>query len=225
MASERTKTRGIRCVLFDLDGTLYDSPQYSERLEEEIAKFVSENVSVDVEHAKILLKKRRRELGTLTKTLESLGIERNVFFAAIANRIEPDQYLTENPEVHTLITTLKGRGFKVGLVSNSGRPLVEKILKALRLKSSIFDATVTSSDARPKPSPEPFLLAMRQLNCSQETTIYAGDRDEAELHPAKELGIKTILIDRTGSAPARWADAVVRNLSEIPGVADRMLPG
>lgn len=221
--AEQPKTSGTRCILFDLDGTLYDSPQYSQRLEAEIVRFVSENLSVDLGSARVLLNERRRELVTLTRALESLGIDRNVFFESMATRIDPADYLSEDVTVHAVIATLKEQGFKVGLVSNSGRPLVEKILKALRLDSSAFDAIVTSSDVQPKPSPEPFLLAMRLMRCGQRTAVYVGDRDEAELHPAKEIGIRTILLDRTGYAAARWADAVVRNLSDIPQAANGML--
>lgn len=54
-----------RCILFDLDGTLYESSEYSKRLEEEIVKVVSEELSLDEDHAKLLLKRKRKEIGTL----------------------------------------------------------------------------------------------------------------------------------------------------------------
>lgn len=211
------------CILFDLDGTLYDSPRYSQRLEEEIAIFVSEKLSVDVGQAKAVLGERRRELGTLTKTLESLGIDREDFFASMAARIEPHEYVPKDASVKLIIESLKTRRYKVALVSNSGRPLVEKILKALGLDESLFDAVVTSSDARPKPSPEPFLQALKLTNCDKAGAIYVGDRDEAELHPAKILGIRTILLDRKGGAQTRWADVVVKDLSQVPDAVTRML--
>ena len=211
------------CVLFDLDGTLYDSPQYSERLEEEIAIFVSERISVDVEHAKAVLGERRRELGTLTKTLESLGIGREDFFKSMAARIEPHRYIPKDPSVKLMIEELKTRGFKVALVSNSGRPLVEKILKALGLDESLFDAVITSSEARPKPSPEPFLQALKLTNCDKAGAIYVGDRDEAELHPARTLGIRTILLDRKRGTQTRWADVVINDLSQVPDAVTGIL--
>jgi FMN phosphatase YigB (HAD superfamily) len=64
---------------------------------------------------------------------------------------------------------------------------------------------------------------LKLLNCGRESAIYVGDRDEAELRPARELGIRTILLDRVGKSPSRWAVAVVRKLSEIPDVAKEML--
>lgn len=210
------------CILFDLDGTLYDSPRYSQRLEEEIAIFVSEKISVDVGRARAVLAERRKELGTLTRTLESLGIEREDFFESMATRIQPGKYIPEDASVKLMIETLKARGFKVALVSNSGRPLVEKILEALGLDDSIFDATVTSSDTRPKPSTEPFLRVLTLTNCDKAGAVYVGDRDEAELHPARNIGIRTILLDRKGNTQTRWADVVISDLSQVSDVVTRM---
>jgi putative hydrolase of the HAD superfamily len=123
-----------------------------------------------------------------------------------------------------MLISLKQEGFKVGLVSNSGRRLVEKILVALQLDPAVFSAIITSSDVRPKPSAEPYLLALRLMHCKRENSVYVGDRDEAELHPAKELGIRTVLIDRVGDAPSRWADVTVSDLSEIPKALRRIFP-
>lgn len=213
-----------RCVLFDLDGTLYDSPEYSQKVEEEIARFVSEEISTNYEDAKLLVEERRKKLGTLTRSLESLGIDRTKFFESMAARIEPSHYISNDPTLLATIAKLRQRGFRVALVSNSGRPLVKKVLKALQLKELTFDATVTSSDVQPKPSGEPFLLALNLLRCKPESAIYVGDRDEAELRPAKELGIKTILLDRSGNHSARWADVVLTDLRAIPDIAKQLLP-
>jgi putative hydrolase of the HAD superfamily len=212
----------IRCVLFDLDGTLYNSQQYSQKLDNEITKYVAEAMSSDYAHAKLLLEQRRKNLGTLTRSLKSLGIDRHRFFVVMADRMKPSEYLSADPRVPSALAKLRLYGFRVGLVSNSGRPLVEKILEALQMDSSNFDVTVTSSEVEPKPSPEPFLAALKLLKCRRESAIYVGDRDEAELRPAKRLGIRTILLDPSGKSSTRWADFVVSDISEIPTTAKSM---
>ena len=212
-----------RCVLFDLDGTLYNSQPYSQKLDDEITKYVAEELSSDYEDAKLLLEQRRKNLGTLTRSLASLGIDRHRFFVVMADRVNPSEYLSADPRVPMTLAKLRRYGFRIGLVSNSGRPLVEKILEALQMGPSNFDATVTSSEVEPKPSPEPFLAALKLLKCGRELAIYVGDRDEAELRPAKTLGIRTILLDPSGESTARWADAVVGDISEIPTTAKSIL--
>jgi putative hydrolase of the HAD superfamily len=213
-----------RCILFDLDGTLYNSSAYFQMMEEEIAELVSEQLSINYENARLLLSERRKKLGTLTKSLESLGIDRVIFFEALASRVEPAEYMSNDLTVHWVLARLRENGFKIGLVSNSGRPVVAKVLQALRLDQSSFEAMVTSSDVQPKPSPEPFRLALDLLSCNAESAVYVGDRDEAELRPAKHLGIRTILLDRSGKSSRRWADVVVKELSQVPKAAKQILP-
>ena len=216
---------GAGCVLFDLDGTLYDSQDYSRRLDEEVARYVSEQMSTDFEDARALLEERRKKLGTLTRSLESLGIDRGRFFEVMSTRVEPANYLGPDPAIQSTISRLKEYGFKVALVSNSGRPLVEKVLNALHVDIAVFDGTVTSSEAPPKPNPDSFLFALKLLNCRVGSAVYVGDRDEAELRPAKELGIRTVLLDRTGKSSSRWADVVVGSLTEVPDIIRGLLSG
>jgi HAD superfamily hydrolase (TIGR01549 family) len=220
---ERKNTRNVssarlyaRCILFDLDGTLYDSPQYSKRLEEEISGLVSEELSLDQNQAELLLSRRRKEIGTLTRTIESLGLDRKLFYERLARRIEPRTYITPNVKVRQTITRLKRIGFRVGLVSNSGRELVGKILDAIGVEAALFDTIITSTEAQPKPSPEPFLLAIENLGCDREDAVYVGDREEAEIRPARQLGLKTVLLTSDKKVTSRWADAVVTSISQLP---------
>lgn len=144
------------CVLFDLDGTLYDSSEYSERLESEITRIVSQILNLNETTTASLLLTRRKEIGTLTRTIESLGIDRGLFYQMLADRVDPRQYIPPDLTVPKILGLLKEEGFVVGLVSNSGRPLVDKILEALDVEARHFDTIVTSTDAEPKHSPEPF---------------------------------------------------------------------
>ncbi len=221
--SERKMLRAC-CILFDLDGTLYECPEYSNRLEAEIVRFVSQRLRLDENEASVLLSQRRKELGTLTRTIHSLGIDRNDFFRSMAERIEPTLYIRRDSAVRSVIETLKERGFKTGLVSNSGRPLVRKILDAIGLEESLFDVIVTSTEAEPKPSRQPFLLAMKRIGCDVNEIAYVGDREETEIRPAKFLGLQTILLSRDKAIEDTCADVVVRKLSEVPEVVMLLRP-
>lgn len=217
--SSATKVHA-RCILFDLDGTLYDSAEYSERLEKEITKVVAEELSLGEDKARILLNGKRKAIGTLTRAIESLGIDRKLFYHKISSGIEPRLYLKPNVKVRQTIIGLKNLGFRIGLVSNSGRELVDKILDAINVEAVLFDTVITSTEAQPKPSPEPFLLAINKLACDRGEAVYVGDREEAELRPARELGLKTVLVSGH-KRRSRWAHVVVRNISELPEVLIR----
>jgi HAD superfamily hydrolase (TIGR01509 family) len=203
-----------------LDGTLYASPEYGKRLEEEVVRVVSGELSLDPVHASILLNRKRKKIGTITRAVESLGIDRKCFYKKIAGRIDPCLYISPNPKVRHTIKKLKRSGFRIGLVSNSGRELVGKVLDAIGVEPTLFDTIVTSTEAQPKPSPQPFLLAIKSLRCERDDTVYVGDREEPELRPARELGLKTILVS-VRKRHSRWADIVVTNITELPRVLIR----
>ena len=214
----------MKCVLFDLDGTLYQSEEYSRHLDDQISGLISEMLGVSREQAEDLLRQGKSKFGTLTRTLESLGIDRERFFTEIARRTDINAYLKKDSTLGDLMRTLRQRGFRIGLVSNSGSALVHKILQSIDLPVEQLDVVVTSSDAAPKPSKEPFIVALRQIGSDAESSIYVGDRDEQELRPAKELGIRTVLVNVPDRYEAKWADYVVHSLAELPELLDQFEP-
>jgi HAD superfamily hydrolase (TIGR01549 family) len=205
----------IRCILFDLDGTLYDSKEYSEYFDSEITQIVANLLHLERNDASRLLQARRKELVTLTRAVESMGIDRQEFHRVVAARLEPARYLSHNEEARNAIRQLRTDGAKIGLVSNSGRGMVVKILGALGLEPALFDVIVTGTDVEPKPSHQPFEYALDKLRCDRAETVYIGDRDEAEIRPAHEIGLRTILISQQGSR-SKWADRVITRIGELP---------
>ena len=207
-------------MLFDLDGTLYDSPEYNRYFDSEMMNIVANFLKVQSSEASRILTLRRKEIGTLTGAMESLGIDRQMFHVLVAERIQPSLYLKPDKSVGEVIRNLRDRGFKVGLVTNSGHDLVVKILDALNLENKYFDVIVTGTDVKPKPSQEPFLLALRRLACKINETVYVGDREEAEIRPAHDLGLKTVLISRAAEKEhtSKVADVVIRDFTEVENV-------
>jgi putative hydrolase of the HAD superfamily len=210
-----SKRLAVQSVLFDLDGTLYNSREYSARIEKEIVGIVAEQMRIDAPLAEHRLREERRKQGTLTGALRVLGVDRGLFFEALAEKVEPAEYLTRDPSTNLTLETLKKRGFRMALVTNNGRVMTRKILNAIGLEQSLFDVTVTSDDCKPKPSSQPFLHALNKLNSSPEKAVYIGDRVEAELLPAQKVGIRTILLARDGGTRKDEVDLVIVRLQEI----------
>jgi len=218
MANSYSKRLTAECVLFDLDGTLYHSVEYNARVETEIAAIVAHTLGIEVSVARRRLDEERKKHGTLTGALHVLGIDRKFFFEALSEKIQPLEHLSPDPSTILTVDTLKKRGFKLGLVTNNGRKMVEKILSAIGLEASLFDVIVTSDDSKPKPSSQPFLFALDKLKCEPDEAVYVGDRMQAELLPARKLRIKTVLLAREPNTRSDDVDFVITRLEEILNV-------
>jgi putative hydrolase of the HAD superfamily len=93
-----------------------------------------------------------------------------------------------------LLDSLHDRGLKTGLVSNTWDPrwLLERDLEQMGLLSRL-DATVFSSEVGVrKPRPEIFHRALDELGVEPDRSVFVGDRLEADVKGAGDLGMTTI---------------------------------
>lgn len=93
-----------------------------------------------------------------------------------------------------LLDALRDRGLKTGLVSNAWDPrwLLERDLEEMGLLSRL-DAIVFSSDVGVrKPRPEIFYRALDELGVDPARSIFVGDRLEADIRGAADLGMTTV---------------------------------
>jgi putative hydrolase of the HAD superfamily len=88
----------------------------------------------------------------------------------------------------------------------------------------LIDGAVYSSEIEwAKPHPEAFRAAMRAIGVSDPATcVFVGDRPYDDVHGAKSVGMRAILIPHS-SVPAydgAKPDAVIQRLSELPSVIE-----
>jgi putative hydrolase of the HAD superfamily len=93
-----------------------------------------------------------------------------------------------------LLDSLRDRGLKTGLVSNAWDPrwLLLRDLEEMQLLPRL-DAIVFSSDVGVrKPRPEIFYRALDELGVDPGRCVFVGDRLEADVKGAADLGMTTI---------------------------------
>lgn len=79
------------------------------------------------------------------------------------------------PDAKKVLDEIRKKKHKIGLVTNSYRTLISKILKYHKIEK-YFDVKVTSEDVeKPKPYPDPVLKACKKLDVMPDETIYVGD--------------------------------------------------
>lgn len=92
---------------------------------------------------------------------------------------EADVHMTVNtflfPETEEVLTRLKTREAKIGIISTKYRYRIMELLSK-KLPSNFLDIIVGGEDVKePKPSPEGVLLAIKKLGCNKEEVLYVGD--------------------------------------------------
>jgi putative hydrolase of the HAD superfamily len=97
-----------------------------------------------------------------------------------------------------VLDDLRGRGLKLGLISNGQRDLEEFVVHH-RLD---VDAVVGSrAHGRIKPHPSIFVAALQALDVRPEQVAMVGDSYEDDIEGARSLGIHAVLLDRDGLYP------------------------
>ena len=95
---------------------------------------------------------------------------------------------------HALLESLRGRGLKLGLVSNAfdPGPLLHRDLEQLGIAERIDFAVFSSELGKRKPHREIFERALDELGVAAEETLFVGDRLYEDVRGASEVGMTTV---------------------------------
>lgn len=98
-----------------------------------------------------------------------------------------------------MLETLKAKGIKLALISNTDCFSVEKILEKFELRK-YFDVVALSCE-RGKLKSEMLPEVLDELGVSAEDALMVGDSPETDIEPAKKIGANAVLIDRRDKRP------------------------
>ncbi len=153
------------------------------------------------------------------------GHERGV--AAYREWWEPHTYT--DPDVVPLLTALRDRGVKVGVLSNTVWPRDDhELVFARDGVLHLIDAAVYSSEIdHTKPHPEAFLAAMRAVGVdTPEACVFVGDRLFDDIHGAHQAGMRAVHLPHSDIPAVQRGhidgtpDAVVQRLAELLPLVD-----
>jgi len=213
----------IRCVIFDLWGTLIDNnPQFNGK--EIIPKMfgLERRVFTSFLRHEWGLHKEWTDRDFFARWLNFVGkndAETLEELLKIWKKHYENVFVYE--DVKPVLKELKTKGIKIGLLSNTEQ--VTKVLEREGL-TPLLDFLAMSYDIKVlKPDHDAFKTAMQIGKCRPEETVMVGDKLEMDIWPAKQLGIKSVLIDRKGKfAVAYPADAKISSMSELPAVITKL---
>ncbi|MFW6250362.1 MAG: HAD family hydrolase [Alkalispirochaetaceae bacterium] len=193
----------VRGVLFDIDNTLYDNREFGEsqirvlieRLAAELGR-PAEDVVKEVEQLRRKDARgnegRRPSLGNTFLHYYDIPIATSVAWRA--ELIEPEAYLSEDPDLRNRIEALSRRA-AICAVTNNPVQIGERTLRALGIGDLIPVVSGLDTVGVSKPDPRPFELALEYLALPPGEVLSVGDRYEIDLEPIIDLGGGGVLIE------------------------------
>ena len=148
--------------------------------------------------------------------LREAGLEagENVITGLLNGMLQAKMKLVLFNDVLPALDDLKGRGLKLGLISNIERNMAGA-LDELDL-SPRLEVVVTSQDAGAnKPQPEIFRFALQKADVRPAEAIYIGDQYQVDVLGARGAGMKGILLDRHGLHQEINDCPRIQSLSEV----------
>jgi pyrophosphatase PpaX len=184
--------RDVKAVLFDLDGTLLDSSRAITDAVENVLK------------ARGLRCNRNDVAGMIGAPLENI-------FAVLVPNLSTEEvwrlvleyrkyYMAHHlertsiyPLTRVLLTRLKARGYKLGIVTGKHREPVVDALDHFGI-SGFFDAVVTGYEVKNhKPAPDIVLEAAKRLGVSPKECVVVGD-SPLDVEAGRRAGSLTVAV-------------------------------
>ena len=204
---------GVRAVLFDFDNTLQvgDKDELHGRLQA-----ISENMKLGFSKDEISEFGARSDYQEMKKLMVKAYNAKNS-----GNPITEEMFEAENKKVSgtldhhfrlvggamDLLSLLKTKGYKIGLVTTRGANSLPRLLEMHGNIEKFFDVIINRTHAeRTKPHPEPIAIALAKLGVKGRNAIFVGDKQIDDVIAGRALGMQTILItedpfDENGAIP------------------------
>ncbi len=211
----------MQAILVDLDGTLIDSaPDLVRVLNETLAAEGYPPVSLAFGRPLIsrgvstMIRSGVDQAGGSTRAEDIARMKKH--YLAIYEA-EPVRDSKVYPSAREVLTDLRSRGALLGLCTNKRHDLAVKVMDDLMLTPLFAEITGAGIAGNNKPSPEPLLHTLREMQRQPKQAVMIGD-SAADIEAARAAGVASIAVDfGYSSEPARsfGADKVIGNWREL----------
>ena len=131
-----------------------------------------------------------------------------------------DPHTYTDPDVAPLLRYLRERGIRVGVLSNTMWPRTahERVFQRDEVLGLIDGSVYSSEIPWVKPQAQAFRAAMAAVGMTDPgECVYVGDRPYDDVHGAKRMGMRAVLMPNSDVPPfaAAVPDAVISRLSDL----------
>jgi putative hydrolase of the HAD superfamily len=170
------------------------------------------------------LAEQEHRSSTMTHIFDRAGVvPDDALLASYSSAWEPHTHT--DPAAAALLSYLRGRGIKVGVLSNTFWPRSwhEEIFRRDGVLDLIDGAVYSSELDWTKPHPAAFQAAMAAVGVSDPgACVFVGDRPFDDVHGAKSIGMRAVLIPNSDvpTFPGSTPDAIVSSLADLRPLLD-----
>jgi putative hydrolase of the HAD superfamily len=203
-----------RVWLFDLDNTLHDAnPHIFPFMSRAMSAYVARAAGLDAAAAQQLRDHYWLRYGaTLTGLVRHHGVDPHHFLAETHAFPDLARMVVHDPALRHMLRRLPGRKI---IFSNAPRRYVETVLDLIGIRNLVDSIwTIERLRFEPKPHPGAFRRLLHKERLDPRRCVFVEDT-AANLRAAKQLGMKTVLVSRTGRAPT-YVDVLIKSVLELP---------
>lgn len=190
------KKFNIKHIWFDLDGTLTIQNEAYVRAYNDLAyTTLSKHKKLPIDQATELFDGHHQRIGSYSRTFEYLGLGKHFWHDVLGNWDDTIFYdLNEHEHIRNKVHTL-AKKTQISIFTNTSKYRLEKILKHLDYDPGIFQFLLSGDmvDKR-KPEIDGYKEIIRLSRLQPADILYVGDREKADVVPAKKVGMKTAII-------------------------------
>ena len=120
-------------------------------------------------------------------------------------------------EAEAALRELAARDLKIGLISNSHRKL-DDFVEHFKLHGLVAAAVSSAQHGYCKPHPSIFQAALTQAGVGAGESLMVGDSLTHDVHGARAVGMRGVLLHRAGGPLPDVDVPVIRNLTDLPAL-------
>lgn len=189
----------IRGIVFDLDGTLYESGSYISEIQRVAAVYVSEFKKTGLDDAVRLMAVTRQRLSaecgtsqTISAVCTELGGTIQGLHRFFTENLRPEAYLVRDERVIRLLERLAER-YALYVYTNNNRVLTTRIMNYLGLEEIMHGVFTIDETWRGKPDREILRQLLEKIALSPDETLFVGDRYDVDLRLPEQIGCPVYL--------------------------------
>ena len=126
------------------------------------------------------------------------------------------------PEVPAALAEARRRGWRLAILSNTDRDLIEASMRAIGVRIDV--AIVAGEIGSYKPAHGHWRVFSATTQAETERHVHVGASLFHDIAPATELGLRSVWINRVGERPGPEPTRELTDLAGLPGVLDDLVP-